>query len=371
MSKQPAFSWIIIRLACVIVIGLLGFSPASAQVKTPPRLPAENPPFIESPVSPVNALAQKLIPVSGAPTTEWVLHKTTDNLHPDGQEQQMVWLMNRARSNPHTEGVWLATSTDPAVAGDRDAFEVNIPLLQSQFDSYTVMPPAAFDRRLYLAAKAHSDDLIARDAQDHDGQRDLIATYGFTIHTYRGNVFSYATGGLNAHAGFNIDESFDSPTGMEDPPGHRYAIMAIDRDYPNVGLAAVYENNPGTGVGPYVTTGNYCKAWTGTGYPDHFNQFIVGTVWWDMDGDAIYDLGEGKGGVTVTPNTGTYYAVTGNSGGYAIPVTGTAASYTTVSFAGGGINGTKSVTIASVSVLLDYIYTPAFSDFVYLPVVRK
>ncbi len=31
---------------------------------------------------------------------EWTFHKSTDGAHPDGNEQQMVWLMNRARSNP-------------------------------------------------------------------------------------------------------------------------------------------------------------------------------------------------------------------------------------------------------------------------------
>ena len=30
-----------------------------------------------------------------AQTAEWVFHKTTDGLHPDGREQQLMWLMNR------------------------------------------------------------------------------------------------------------------------------------------------------------------------------------------------------------------------------------------------------------------------------------
>ena len=54
---------------------------------------------------------------------------------------------------------------------------------------------------------------------------------------------------------------------------------------------------------------------------NHYNQFIVGTVWNDIDWDGMYDPNEGIGGVTVTPDSGTYYAITSNSGGYAIPVT--------------------------------------------------
>lgn len=369
MSKQPVLSWIIFRLVCVAVIGMLGFAPASAQVKSSPRPPAENPPSFQLPGYPVSAPALKAGSLSGAPTTEWVLHKTADNLHPSDQEQQMVWLMNRARSDPHAEGAWLATTTDPDVAGGRDFFGVDKTSLQSQFDSYTAMPPVAFDRRLYLAAKAHSDDLIARDAQDHTGQSALIGANGFTLSAYRGNVFSFADNALNAHAAFNIDWG-GSYGGMQYPPGHRYAIMAIDRNYTNVGLALVYEDDPNTSVGPYVTTGNYCVANTGAA-SDLYNQFVVGTVWRDLDWDGMYDPGEGIGGVTVTPNTGIYYAITANSGGYAIPVTGTTGDYSTVSFVGGGINDTKNVTIAGASVLLDYIFSPVFTDFVYLPAVQK
>ena len=83
-----------------------------------------------------------------------------------------MWLMNRARANPPAEGVWLATSTDPDIADGRNYFSVNTTVLQNEFNGYSAKPPAAFDVRLYNAAKAHSDDLIARDAQDHNGQFD-------------------------------------------------------------------------------------------------------------------------------------------------------------------------------------------------------
>ena len=43
------------------------------------------------------------------PSVEWEYHKTSDNRHPNGNEQQLMWLMNRARSNPIVEGIWFAT----------------------------------------------------------------------------------------------------------------------------------------------------------------------------------------------------------------------------------------------------------------------
>jgi hypothetical protein len=370
MSKQPVISWAFLRIVCAAGIGLLGFIPASAQVQRPPRQPAENPPTYQLPDHPESTPILKVGPASESPTTEWVWHKTTDNLHPSDQEQLMVWLTNRARSNPHAEGVWLATSSDPDIAGGREYFNVNETLMQTQFDSYSAKPPAAFDRRLYLAAKDHSDYMISIDTQTHNGQSGRIATYNFTCSAWSGIVFAYADNALNAHAAFNIDWG-NTPTGMQDPPGHRLAIMAVNTLYSNIGYALVYENDPNTDVGPYVTTGNLCIARTGASYPDQYNQFIVGTVWRDLDWDGMYDPGEGIGGVTVTPNTGSYFAITANSGGYAIPVTGTAGDYATVNFVGGGINDNKDVTVGSVSVLLDYIFAPDFTDFVYLPVVRK
>ena len=50
------------------------------------------------------------------PTIEWTLHKSADGTDPDGKEQRMVWLMNRARMNPTAEGIWLAEFDHPDVA---------------------------------------------------------------------------------------------------------------------------------------------------------------------------------------------------------------------------------------------------------------
>jgi len=140
---------------------------------------------------------------------------------------------------------------------------------------------------------------------------------------------------------------------MQEPPGHRQAIMGVPPfpgvDLTNVGLALVAENNPATNVGPLVFSGAYCQA----GGLD-YNRNIVGTVWDDLDLDGEYDEGEGLGGVMVAPDQGTYYAITGAAGGYAIPVT-SAGTYT-VSFSGGGLSAASVLTTVEVgaqSLLLD------------------
>ena len=145
-----------------------------------------------------------------------------------------------------------------------------------------------------------------------------------------------------------------SGTGMQSPPGHRLAIMSIDGNYTNVGYAVVPESDSATDAGPLVISGNFCAA--NTGAENHYNRFLVGTVWSDDDGDDFYDPGEGIGGVTVMPDQGAYYAVSSDAGGYAVPIT-QPGTYE-VTFSGGGralSEVVKTVRIVDESVLLDVV----------------
>ncbi len=311
-----------------------------------PDPPAAVQPPVERPL--FHALAE---PASS--DTEWTLHKTADNQHPDGIEQQMTWLMNRARTNPTREGTWLATMDDADVAGAISYFAVDVNLLLAEFADIQAKLPAAFDVRLYQAARAHSDYLIANDSQNHDDQLSRVVDAGFTYLSYRGNVFSYTRSGIHGHAGFNIDWGWGDE-GMQPGRGHRQAIMSIDGDYTHVGLSVVAEADPATGVGPFVTTGNYCSA--DTSQANHFNRFLVGTVWRDLNDNDQYDPGEGMGGISVRPDRGAYHAVTADSGGYAMPIL-EAGTYT-VTFSGSGISGEtiRTVAVDNQSQLLDLVY---------------
>jgi hypothetical protein len=170
----------------------------------------------------------------------------------------------------------------------------------------------------------------------------------------RGNVYAYAASALNAHAAWNIDWG-GNDGGMQESRGHRKAVMALDGEYTNVGLAAVAETDPATGVGPFVVTGNYAQA---ANAPDHYNRFLVGTVWTDQNGNNFYDLGEGIGNVTVVPEGSAYFAITSASGGYAIPIT-TPGTYQVRFFnPSGAVDTVRTVTVTSTSALLDLVYAP-------------
>jgi hypothetical protein len=316
-------------------------------------VPEPNPPRIEEADRTSPGLLGNATPRSTAIMVEWTYHKTMDNEHPDDIEQQLLWLTNRARANPSQEGQWLATFDDPYIDMARSYFGVDIALLQDEFASYAVKPPAAFDVRLYNAAKAQSEDLIQRDAQDHNQQFDHIDAAGFVYSQVRGIVFSYAYTALYGHAAFNIDWGVGDGTGMQPGRGHRMAIMSVDGNYTNVGVAVIKEHEPSTGVGPLVIAGNYCRAYPNE--PDHYNRFIVGTVWSDSNGNGQFDPEEGIGGVTVMPDGGTFYAVTSNSGGYAIPIL--VQGEFVVTFSGSSLvdDIVQPVTVGSDSVLVDCI----------------
>lgn len=265
--------------------------------------------------------------------TEWTRHKSPDGSVPGAGEQKMLWLLNRARSNPTQEGIWLAAHEDPDIASGRTQFAVDLDLLKQAFAAQAVRAPAAFDFRLHQASLEHSLDLIARDTQDHLGQADKIAASGFTCNGGVISTFATARSALYAHAALNIDWGSGANTvgGMQEPPGHRNAIMGehyrydsagdlIERvELSNVGLALAPVDDPTKmNVGPLVFSGAYCRASEVSG--DH-NRLLVGTVWKDLDGDQEYDEGEGLGEVTVMPDRGDYFAKTGQAGGFALPVT--------------------------------------------------
>lgn len=348
-------------ISCTLFLTWVALTPwPSPALASPDVSPEPNPPRVERKADAVaipSAMAEAPLAVQ-----EWIYHKTADGLHPDGNEQQLMWFMNRARSNPSQEGAWLAATGDPDVEDAIYSWEVDLTVLQNEFDNYDAKPPAAFDVRLYNAARDHAEALIARDSQDHDGQFELIDDYGFYYDQARVVVFSYTLHPLFGHAGFNIDWGPDGGdgTGMQPDRGHRMAIMSVDGDYTNVGYAVVPESDSNTEVGPLVTTGDFCRAIPG--YADHYNRFLVGTVWQDANGNDQYDPGEGMGGITVMPDSGTYFATTANSGGYAFPML-SAGTYE-VTFSGFGITTaiSRTAVVGAESVLIDLKYSASSAD---------
>jgi hypothetical protein len=164
---------------------------------------------------------------------------------------------------------------------------------------------------------------------------------------------------MEAHGALNIDWGPGGSGGMQAGCGHRVAIMSDQTTgfLSNTGLAVVPDSNPATSVGPLVFSGAYCAA--NPAAPDHYNQFMTGTVWTDINNNNRYDPGEGHANVRIQPDRGRFHAVTGASGGWAIPVTSPNQTYT-LALTGGGITSTitRSAAVGTDSVLINGKITP-------------
>ena len=338
-----------IQLFAAVAIALVPL----IQGETERLAPSLNPPSLDlAPLEKGEESGAQLSATPAAASIEWVYHKTAGGAHPDGNEQQMVWLMNRARTDPSREGAYLANTGHPGVVGAVRFFRVSLTALQAEFDQIVARPPAAFDRRIYEGSRVHSEDLIARDAQDHNNQFSRIADAGFQLNGGNASVYAYSDDPVHAHAGFNIDWGYDGGdgTGMQPGRGHRDGLMGESRATTNVGIAMVPESNPKTSVGPLVTSIVYATARNGVA--NHYNRFLVGTVWEDANDNGFYDPGEGLAGVRVSPSLGDFYAVTADSGGWAIPAL-QAGDYQ-ITFSGGELAQPQQrvATVGSSSVLV-------------------
>src|ERR1017187_7108394 len=270
---------------------------------------------------------------------------------PTDEEQLYLEYINRARANPPHEGWILATTTDPDVLAAYAYFSVDTNLMQSQFNAITSSPPVAMNAQLMAAARMHSQDMFVNQYQSHTGTDgsspgDRITAQGYNWYTSGENIYSYSESVFYGHAGFEVD--WGSGTGgMQVPPGHRNIIH--NSTFREVGVGVVDGVNGS--VGPQLVTQDF--AISPSAVP-----LITGVVYYDINGNGFYDVGEGIGGVTVQVPGSTYFAITANSGGYAVPVT-TNGNYA-MTFSASGLTTQRVATVTGLaSVKVDYV--PAYS----------
>jgi serralysin len=291
---------------------------------------------------------------------------------PSAFEQLMLELLNRARLDPGGEfdALIADASTGTAVQDNITSaltyFGVDLVSFQAQLAGLSPVAPLAWHDALAAAADAHSQLMITYDEQSHQlaGEDSLairIVTAGYDDwRAVSENVFAYTEDAVYGHAGFFIDwgyddEDFSGSTlvadwqsvgdGIQDPAGHR--INMLSSALTEVGISAIAEADPTTGVGPYVVTQDFGNRF------DYAAQ-LLGVVIEDADGDRFYDMGEGLGGVTVTAtgSAGTFTTTAWGAGGYQMDLP--EGSYT-VTFSGGALIGTAtySVTMGTENTKLD------------------
>ena len=267
--------------------------------------------------------------------------------NPSPFEQMMLEYINRARMDPQGEFDRFIVNTNPvqAIEGNITSalnfFDVDLALYQQQLAGLSPAAPLAWNSALNNAATAHSQLMIAKDSQSHQlpgeaGLGSRISAAGYDHWGYLAeNIFAYTQSPAYGHAGFFIDWG-NTPTGIQNPAGHRNNIM--NENLTEVGIGMVADSSDSTNVGPYVVTQDFGDRW------DYDAQF-VGVAYNDTDLDNFYSIGEGAGGINVTltsPVGGSIATATFSSGGFQIEG---APGLNTLTFSGGGISGSVSVDV--------------------------
>ena len=336
--------WFFIRATCLSVL-----LPLCSPGQTVPIPVNGRPPQAPPPAPPIVTRSQ---PQYFTPRTPPEGNTPYSIGNPTDEEQLYLEYLNRARANPPAEGLILATTTDPNVLSAYAYYGVDTNLMQSQFNAIAAAPPVAMNAQLLTAARVHSQDMFINMYQGHTGTDnstpgDRITAQGYNWYTYGENVYSYSYSVFYGHAGFEVDWG-PGTGGMQTPPGHRLNIH--NNTFREVGVGVVDGVN-GT-VGPQLVTQDFATQQSAT-------PLITGVVYYDLNGNGFYDVGEGIGGVTVQVPGSTYFAITASSGGYAIPVT-TNGNYA-ISFSASGLSSNRVATIAGLAnVKVDFVppYTP-------------
>ena len=281
-------------------------------------------------------------------------------INPSAEEQFMMELLNRFRTDPQGELNLLtnslsgeARSEDPDINSALDFFNVSGPVLQSQWASLSAVPALAWNEALYEMAELQSQNMILDDMQEHNlpGRPGLAARadlfdYQYTI--LGENIFAYAESVFHGHAAFAIDWG-SGPSGIQNPPGHRQSMLSSQ--FREVGIRIIPEVAQATEVGPLVMTQNF-----GT-RQDFGDSWLLGVVFDDVNTNEFYGVGEGLSGVTVTAVSGndTFVATTFTAGGYQMQLP--QGTYT-VTFSGGSFGNAlivQDVVIGSTNAKLDAI----------------
>jgi hypothetical protein len=261
-----------------------------------------------------------------------------DSGNPTAEQQLVLEYINRARSNPVAEGQRLGIDIheglpDPSLVGPR--------------------PPLAMNKMLLSIAQGHVEDMYNLNYFSHNDPNGTTP-YGRMINA----GYYYVRAGENMAAG-----TYDSATELEDfmmvdsgTPGrpHRVNLLDLINPYPCSAPPCVYyEIGIGYYQGPSMTSYGNSFITEDFGTRSNSGPSLLGVVYNDANHNNFYNIGEGIAGVTITPSSGTYYAVSSSSGGYAIPI-GTSGTITVTASGPGFGPVTKTVTLAGANVEVDF-----------------
>lgn len=271
---------------------------------------------------------------------------------PTAEQQYMLELTNRFRSDPQGElaklvnfsspGVWAPTkANDPSIAYALNFFGTSSSDLATQFSSLTAAPPLAWSSALNVSATTYSNLMVTSDQQAHslDGltldQRIINGGYNANWLNAGENLFASAQSPFHSHAAFVVDwgdgngATAGYGNGIQNPAGHR--DLLLDASMKEIGIGFQDISIPGsnaTAIGPYVITEHLASQFRYDGINYFSDAILTGSVYQDtILADAFYTPGEGLAGEAINvynDTTGILVAsgFSNSAGGFNIALTG-------------------------------------------------
>jgi len=274
---------------------------------------------------------------------------------PSAQAQAMLESINNARANPAAAADLATNHLDADVAETVNYYNVNLGQARNEIASIAPKAPLAWNQQLADAAIAHSYDMEASGVQSHTGTDGSTPDGRIERAGYAGrlssaeNAFAYAESPEHAMQAFLID------WGVADK-GHRRNILepGVDADSSSreIGIGIVPSGK--FGFGPFVVTQNF-------GRRANAKAQLLGVAFDDRNGDRTYNVGEGRGDVTVQAKdlaTGATRDVeTWDAGGYQIELN--PGRYRVTAKVGGQTFRTRDVEVGTRNVKFDVFTSDA------------
>ncbi|MDB6006777.1 MAG: hypothetical protein JWR15_3764 [Prosthecobacter sp.] len=318
---------------------------------------------------------------------------------PTAEQQYMLELTNRFRSDPQGElaelanfastGVWAGTkSNDANIAYALNFFGTSASDLAAQFSSLVAAPPVAWNSALNVAATHYSNLMVSSDQQSHSldafslDQRIQNGGYGANWLEVGENLFASAQSPFHTHGAFVIDWGDGNGAlggygnGIQNPAGHRNLLMNAAMKEMGVGFQDLsIPGSNATAIGPYVVTEYLASEFRQEGASYFSDAILTGSVYQDtLLADAFYTPGEGLAGEVINVYDGSGILVasgfSNSAGGFNISLTGLAAGpgYR-VEAPGTGLAGQTFELIAHTE---DYgapvlVYDNVYSSFMVVP----
>jgi hypothetical protein len=168
-----------------------------------------------------------------------------ENLEPTAQEVEMLDLINRFRSDPGREIDRVLLGIEAGVSGMGQKLDVEA--CSTAVAALPKAPPLVFNLELMQSARGHANYMIQSGLTGHyeqqgqpgftgENPKERILGAGYKGMALGENAFRDAVSVWNSHRGFIIDWG-DGPGGMQDPPGHRLAM--ISPHYREIGCAFI------------------------------------------------------------------------------------------------------------------------------------